>query len=59
MCGIVGIVRREGRRVDAVAQITKTGHVYVFERTTGRPLFPIEYRRAGRVSGLRPRRPDR
>ncbi|HKS06624.1 MAG TPA: pyrroloquinoline quinone-dependent dehydrogenase [Gemmatimonadaceae bacterium] len=37
-------VTREGRRVDAVAQITKTGYVYVFERATGKALFPIEYR---------------
>jgi quinoprotein glucose dehydrogenase len=35
-------VERDGRRVDAVAQITKTGHVFVFERDTGAPLFPIE-----------------
>ena len=38
-------VTNNGRRVDAIAQITKTGYVYVFERTTGRSLFPIEYRR--------------
>ena len=38
-------VMRNGRKVDAVAQITKTGYVYVFERTSGRPLFPIAYRR--------------
>lgn len=38
-------VRRDGRTVDAVAQITKTGYVYVFERTTGNPLFPIAYRK--------------
>ena len=37
-------VRRRGRAVDAVAQITKSGHVFVFERETGKPLFPIEYR---------------
>jgi quinoprotein glucose dehydrogenase len=37
-------VTRNGRRVDAVAQITKTGHVYLFERERGTPLFPIEYR---------------
>jgi len=37
-------VRRNGRLVDAVAQITKSGHVFVFERETGKPLFPIEYR---------------
>jgi quinoprotein glucose dehydrogenase len=33
-----------GRRVDAVAQITKSGFVFVFDRTSGRPLFPIEER---------------
>ena len=37
-------VKRDGRLVDAVAQITKSGHVFVFERETGKPLFPIEYR---------------
>lgn len=30
--------------VDAVAQITKSGHVFVFDRDTGEPLFPIEER---------------
>lgn len=35
-------VTRDGRRIDAVAQVTKSGHVFVFERTTGKPLFPIE-----------------
>lgn len=36
---------RQGRKwVDAVAQTTKSGHVYLFERTTGKSLYPIEYR---------------
>ncbi|MBI4165297.1 MAG: PQQ-binding-like beta-propeller repeat protein [Acidobacteria bacterium] len=38
-------VRRDGRLIDAVAQPTKSGHLYVFERETGKPLFPIEYRK--------------
>jgi len=38
-------VRRDGQRVDAVAQITKTGFVYVFDRRNGKPLFPIEARK--------------
>jgi len=38
-------VRRDGRAIDAVAQITKSGFVFVFERETGRPLFPVEYRK--------------
>ncbi len=37
-------IRRDGAPVDAVAQITKSGHVYVFERRSGKPLFPIEER---------------
>jgi quinoprotein glucose dehydrogenase len=38
-------VTRAGRKIEAVAQITKYGYVYLFERRTGRPLFPIEYRK--------------
>jgi quinoprotein glucose dehydrogenase len=38
-------VTRNGRKVDAVAQITKTGFVFVLDRRTGAPLFPIEYRK--------------
>ena len=38
-------LKRNGKRVDAVAQITKSGHVFVFERETGEPVFPIEYRK--------------
>jgi len=37
-------VKRNGRAVEAVAQITKTGYVYVLDRKTGEPLFPIEQR---------------
>jgi quinoprotein glucose dehydrogenase len=37
-------VKRDGKPVDAVAQITKSGHVIVFDRENGKPLFPIEYR---------------
>ncbi|MEO6236033.1 MAG: pyrroloquinoline quinone-dependent dehydrogenase, partial [Vicinamibacterales bacterium] len=37
-------VRHEGRAVDAVAQVSKTGFVYLLDRETGRPLFPVEER---------------
>jgi quinoprotein glucose dehydrogenase len=37
-------VRREGKEIDAVAQITKHGFVFVFNRETGESLFPIEER---------------
>jgi quinoprotein glucose dehydrogenase len=35
-------VNHSGHRVDAVAQTTKQGIVYLFDRVTGTPLFPIE-----------------
>ena len=38
-------VTRNGKPVEAVAQITKTGFVFVLDRKTGKPLFPIEYRK--------------
>jgi quinoprotein glucose dehydrogenase len=38
-------VKRGGKSVDAVAQTTKQGWVYLFDRATGKPLFPIESRR--------------
>ena len=46
-------VKRNGQDVDAVAQTTKQGYVYLFERTTGKRLFPIEYRKypASTVTG--------
>ena len=34
-------VRAGGKRVDAVAQTTKQGFLYLFDRTSGKPLFPI------------------
>jgi quinoprotein glucose dehydrogenase len=37
-------VRHDGREVDAVAQVAKTGFVWVFDRVTGKPLWPIEER---------------
>ncbi len=38
-------VVHDGKRIDAVAQTTKQGWVYLFDRTSGKPLFPIEYRK--------------
>jgi quinoprotein glucose dehydrogenase len=37
-------VRHNGQRIDAVALAGKTGFLYVFNRVTGAPLWPIEER---------------
>ncbi len=36
-------VKHDGKWVDAAAQLTKSGWVYLFDRETGKPLFPVEY----------------
>jgi quinoprotein glucose dehydrogenase len=38
-------VNRDGKQIDAVAQTSKQGFVYLFDRANGKPLFPIAYRR--------------
>jgi quinoprotein glucose dehydrogenase len=35
-------VKRDGHDIPAVAQVTKSGHVWVFNRVTGEHLFPYE-----------------
>lgn len=35
-------IERDGKTIPAVAQVTKSGHVFVFHRETGESLFPIE-----------------
>ena len=38
-------INQNGKKIDAVAQITKQGFVFVFNRETGESLFPIEERK--------------
>lgn len=35
-------IKQNGKSIDAVAQVTKQGLVFVFDRVTGKPLFPIK-----------------
>jgi quinoprotein glucose dehydrogenase len=35
-------VNKDGRFIKAVAQVTKSGHVFVFDRQTGEHIFPVE-----------------
>jgi quinoprotein glucose dehydrogenase len=37
-------VEKDGRRIPVVLQATKTGQLYVLDRETGRPVYPIEER---------------
>lgn len=48
-------VTHRGRRIDAVAQGTKMGRLFVFDRITGEPLWPIHERPApaSEIMGVR------
>ena len=37
-------IRHDGKTVDVVAQAGKNGFLYVFDRVTGKPIWPIEER---------------
>jgi quinoprotein glucose dehydrogenase len=35
-------ITRNGKKMDVVSIITKQGHIFVFDRVTGKPVFPIK-----------------
>jgi quinoprotein glucose dehydrogenase len=39
---LLATVERDGGEIDVVVQTTKMGYVFVFDRDTGEPVFPIE-----------------
>ena len=45
-------VEKDGKRVDAVVQTTKTGFIFLLDRKTGKPLYPVEEKRVPDTGGL-------
>jgi quinoprotein glucose dehydrogenase len=45
-------VMHDGKKVDAVAQPTKTGFIFLLDRESGKPLFPVEEKPVPSVSEL-------
>lgn len=35
-------LNKDGKKIDAVAQVSKSGFVFLFDRITGEPIYPIE-----------------
>lgn len=35
-------ITKNGKKIDVVAQVTKQGYVFVFDRVTGKPIYPIK-----------------
>ena len=38
---VLATIRKDGRALDVVAMVTKQGWVFVFDRVTGKPVWPI------------------
>src|SRR6185369_6949786 len=41
---LLTVIKRDGRDIPAVVVNTKMGHIFVLDRATGKPIFPIEER---------------
>jgi quinoprotein glucose dehydrogenase len=41
---VLASVRRKGKKVDVVVQVTKHGFVFVLDRLTGKPIYPVSER---------------
>ncbi len=39
---LVITIKKDGREIEAIAQPTKTGFIFLFERSTGKPIYPID-----------------
>ncbi len=39
---ILVTIKKNNKNIEAVAQVTKTGFVFLFERISGKPIYPIE-----------------
>ena len=37
-------IQKDGQKVDAVVQVTKTGFIFLLDRVTGKPIYPVEER---------------
>ncbi|HXB32212.1 MAG TPA: PQQ-binding-like beta-propeller repeat protein [Puia sp.] len=45
-------VKKDGQTIPAVAQATKSGYIFLLERSTGKPIYPVEERRVSDSSEL-------
>lgn len=47
---VLATISHNGRNVDVVLQTTKTGQLFVLDRETGKPVFPVEERNVPKSS---------
>ncbi len=45
-------VKKDGQTIPALAQATKSGYIFLLDRSTGQPIYPVEERRVSDSSEL-------
>jgi quinoprotein glucose dehydrogenase len=45
-------LHKDGKKIEAVAQVTKSGFIFLLDRATGQPVYPVEERPVPTTSGL-------
>ena len=51
-------ITKDGRQTDIVAQPTKSGFIFMFDRATGQPIFPVEEKPVPATSTLTGEKPN-
>lgn len=51
-------ITKDGKKIDVVAQPTKSGFVFVFDRATGEPVFPVEEKAVSTETALVGEKPN-
>jgi len=45
-------LHKDGKKIEAVAQVTKSGFIFLLDRATGQPVYPVEERPVPTATGL-------
>lgn len=51
-------IKKDGKDIDALAQTTKAGFIFLLDRTTGKPIYPVEERPVPATSDLAGEKPS-
>ncbi len=49
---------KDGKKIDVVAQTTKSGFIFLFERRSGKPIYPIVEKQVPQLSDLAGEKPN-
>lgn len=49
---VLATIMKDGKKIDAVIQTTKSGFIFLFDRETGKPIYPVEEKPVPTLSEL-------